>query len=112
MTFAIATEPGQEPTVTATGLPDLDAEAIGPADRWWADSRTAIHLKLHKWWGEEDTWIVRCFTQRAENLATTADAPRHAVTGGVWRNEDWCGLCTEVGQPAQACLPGAREQNI
>ncbi|MFE0772836.1 hypothetical protein [Streptomyces sp. NPDC058861] len=111
MTFAIATEPGREPTVAATGLPALDTEASGPADRWWVDSETAIHLKLHKWWGEEGIWIARCFTERAENLATTADALRHAVTGGVWRNEDWCGLCTQLRQPTQACLPDTGKQN-
>ncbi|MFJ3505558.1 hypothetical protein [Streptomyces sp. NPDC090135] len=33
VTFGIATEPGREPTVAATGLPRLDAEATGPADR-------------------------------------------------------------------------------
>ncbi|MFG2334192.1 hypothetical protein ACGFMM_31955 [Streptomyces sp. NPDC048604] len=111
VTFAVATEPGQEPTVAEAGLPDLDAEATGPADRWWVGSETAIHLKLHKWWGEEDIWFARCFTERAENLATTVDALRHAVTGGVWRNEDWCGLCAHVRQPAQACLPNAGKQS-
>ncbi|MGW9448583.1 hypothetical protein [Streptomyces sp. NPDC055632] len=111
VTFAIATEPGREPTVAATVLPGLDTGATGPADRWWVSSDVAIHLKLHKWWGEEDVWIARCFTQRAENLAATADALRQAVTGGVWRNEDWCGLCTQVRRPAQACLPEAGKQN-
>ncbi|WP_199551390.1 hypothetical protein [Streptomyces sp. N35] len=106
-TFAVATEPGREPTVTEAGLPALDAEATGPADRWWVDSGTAMHLKLHKWWGEEDIWVARCFAERAENLAPTVDALRHAVTDAAWRDEDWCGLCTHFRQPAQACLPDA-----
>lgn len=111
VTFAVATEPSQDPTVAEAGLPALDVEATGPADRWWADSETAVHLKLHKWWGEEDIWVTRCFTKRAENLATTVDALRHAVTGGVRRNEDWCGLCTHVRQPEQACLPRTEKQS-
>ncbi|MGW6396209.1 hypothetical protein ACWFR1_38215 [Streptomyces sp. NPDC055103] len=111
VTYAVATESSQEPTVAEAGLPALDVEATGPADRWWVGSETAIHLKLHKWWGEEDIWVARCFTERAEKLATTVDALRHAVTGGVWRNEDWCGLCTHARQPAQACLPHAGKRS-
>ncbi|NGO81845.1 hypothetical protein G6045_40310 [Streptomyces sp. YC504] len=111
VTFAVATEPGQEPTVAEAALPPLDAEATGPADRWWVAGGTAIQLKLHKWWGEEDMWVARCFTERPENLTTTVDALRHAVTGGVWRNEDWCGLCRHVRQPAQPCLPHTGKQS-
>ncbi|MER7172871.1 hypothetical protein [Streptomyces mesophilus] len=111
MTFAVATEPGQEPTLAEAGLPALDVEATGPADRWWVGGGTAIQLKLHKWWGEEDIWFARCFMERAENLATTFDVVRHAVTDGVCRNADWCGLCTHFRQPAQACLPNAATQS-
>ncbi|MFF7360527.1 hypothetical protein [Streptomyces sp. NPDC008125] len=110
-TFAVATEPGQEPTVIGDGLPALDVEATGPADRWWVGSGTAMHLELHVWWGGEDIWIARCFAERAGNLAATVDALRHAVTGGAWRDEDWCGLCTHVVQPAHVCLPDAGKQS-
>ncbi|MER5892167.1 hypothetical protein [Streptomyces sp. NPDC001876] len=106
VTSGIAVEPGQEPAAAEVDFPALDVEATGPADKWWSNDETAIHLKLHTWWGSEDIWVVRCFAKRAENLTATVESVRHAVTGGVWRDEDWCALCAHFRHPTQPCLPG------
>ena len=105
VTLGVATEPGQEPVVAEARLPARDVEATGPADKWWSSNETAIHLKLHKWWGDEDIWAARCFARKAEDLPATVASVQHAVTGGVWMDEEWCGLCTHFRKPAQPCLP-------
>jgi hypothetical protein len=106
-TLSIATNPGQELTVDEAGLPALDVEATGPADKWWGNNETAVHLELHKWWGGEDIWVGRCFALQAENLTAMVEAARQAVSDGVWRDEDWCSLCSQFRQPVQPCLPEA-----
>jgi hypothetical protein len=110
VTLGIATNPGQEPTVDEARLPASDAEATGPADKWWGNDETAIHLEVHKWWGGEDIWVTRCFARQAENLTVMVEAVKRAVTGGVWRDEKWCPLCSNFRQPVQPCLPKAKTQ--
>lgn len=115
VTLGIAVQSGEEPAVTGVGLPALDVEATGPADKWWCDGETAVHLQLRNWWGPEDIWVVRCFAARAMELAGTVEALRRGVAGGVvggtaggrWRDEGWCLLCARSRQPAQPCAAKA-----
>lgn len=106
-TLRLTTEPGQEPAVAEEGLPALDFEATGPADKWWRNDETAIHLELHTWWRGKDTWAARCFSKRAENLAAAVESVRHSVTGSEWRDEDWCALCAQFRESAEPCFPGS-----
>ncbi|MFI8389079.1 hypothetical protein [Streptomyces sp. NPDC085540] len=111
VTLGLATEPGQEPGVAEAHLPSPDGEATGPADKWWGDDETVIHLELHKWWGDVDIRVARCFTRRADDLPAAVESVRRAVTGGVWRDEDWCGLCSHFRLPEQPCLPNAVQRH-
>lgn len=111
VTLGIATEPGQEPTVDDDGFPTLDAEATGPADKWWSNDGTAIHLELHKWWGDEDVWVACCFARQAANLTAAVEAVRQAGAR-VWRDEEWCPLCSRFRRPDQPCLPGAESRHF
>ncbi|WP_405591446.1 hypothetical protein [Streptomyces sp. NBC_01092] len=112
VTLGISTEPGQEPTVCGADLPALDVVATGPADKWWSNGQAAVHAGLHKWWGGEDVWIVRCFARQAEDLAATVESVRHAMTGSAWVNEDWCALCTHFRHPEQPASRRHRSSNL
>ncbi|WP_405861550.1 hypothetical protein OG361_39605 [Streptomyces sp. NBC_00090] len=104
ITLAVGMAPGRVPAVAGVGLPAVDVEATGPADRWWVGGGTAVHLELHKWWGDEDLWVARCFTERARDLPAAVDSVRRSVTGGMWREEEWCAVCAHSREPAQPCL--------
>lgn len=104
-TLQVTTEPGQPPAVDVQALPGQIEAATGPADSWWFDGETAVHLNLHVWWTERDRWLVNCFAKSPDLVSAVVEnlpgVP--ADTAAV----NWCMLCGHAVELGQVCLPGA-----
>ncbi|GAB3969735.1 hypothetical protein GCM10029978_041660 [Actinoallomurus acanthiterrae] len=96
------------PSVVQELLPPKVAEATGPADLWWCDDRTAVHLRLSVWWGDHDTWTVRCFTRDPRELDQVVEAAQAGIDGLTVPEEVWCSLCRRFVPPGQSCPTGER----
>lgn len=103
-TLRTTTERHADPQVTGLDIVTLDAEATGPADRWWTTGGIAIHLELDTWWDARDTWHVRCFARRESALPTVVRAAQQAISGAIALEYDWCALCGERRRHGAPCL--------
>lgn len=113
-TFSYVTEPQVLPDIGVSDVP-LVQEATGPADRWWYDGESAIHLTLSGWPEGEDHWVLRCFARTKEQLPEVLR--RVNYLGPV---DIWCSICCRFLQPSQPsytpqgepgyCLPSPSDE--
>ncbi|WP_162641468.1 hypothetical protein [Streptosporangium sp. 'caverna'] len=102
--FGLTVDTSEIPVIASDELPPVVPEATGPADLWWYDDETAVHLQLGSWWGDHDTWVLRCFAKRLEPLNKILAASRRAATGLPTMERDWCGLCGRRVRLEEICL--------
>ncbi|MEJ3748632.1 hypothetical protein WEI85_35795 [Actinomycetes bacterium KLBMP 9797] len=82
------------PAIGLSGIPALE-EASGPADLWWYDGESAVHLTLVAWPEGQDHWVLRCFARTKEHLPDTLSRVGHP--GPV---DSWCSICCRFLQPS------------
>ncbi|MEU4830107.1 hypothetical protein [Streptosporangium sp. NPDC023615] len=94
LTLELALPRGTTPVLAATNLPPRVDEASGPADLWWFDGTSALHLQLRAWWTEDhDIWAVHCFGQDTTALNQIKETVLNEVAGLLRPEKIWCSLC-------------------
>ncbi|MER5645101.1 hypothetical protein [Streptosporangium sp. NPDC002524] len=103
LTLELTTTRGTAPVLAGAGFPPRVDEASGPADLWWFDGASAVHLHLDNWWTyDHDVWVARCFSKDATALSQIKRSLLNEVTGLLEPDEVWCSLCerrTVSGRP-------------
>ncbi|ROO85431.1 hypothetical protein EDD29_2975 [Actinocorallia herbida] len=110
-TFRVRTAPEVAPVLAEAFLPPRDDAATGPADLWWSDGDTAVHLSLHGWWYGDDDWTANCFTRTAADLPAAVESWKRATAGADASDADWCTLCSRRLNSAEPC-PDPPQQPI
>ncbi|MDP9863873.1 MULTISPECIES: hypothetical protein [Streptosporangium] len=94
LTLELAIPQGTIPPLVGTDLPPRIDESSGPADLWWFDGASAVHLCLNNWWTRNhDIWVARCFSQDAATLNRIKESLLDEVTELLQPGEVWCSLC-------------------
>jgi hypothetical protein len=87
------TSTGVLPDIGLSGIPEV-VEATGPADSWWYDGDSAVHLGLVGWPEGQDRWVLRCFARTEQHLSEVLK--RVSRPGSI---SDWCSICLCFLQP-------------
>lgn len=103
LTLELAIPQGTTPVLAGADFPPRVDEASGPADLWWFDGASAVHLHLHTWWAKDhDIWEARCFSRDATTLNRIKESLLNEVTEPLQPREVRCSLCerrTITGRP-------------
>ncbi|TKK80767.1 hypothetical protein FDA94_35450 [Herbidospora galbida] len=97
----LATPRGMVPALADAGLPSPADAVSGPADLWWSDDVSAIHLQLDNWWTHDhDIWSAQCFSKEGIGLGRLKELLLSGMTGFLERGGVWCSLCDRLAPSA------------
>ncbi|GAA1023681.1 hypothetical protein Aple_090360 [Acrocarpospora pleiomorpha] len=100
----LASPQGIVPVLAGADFPSPANEASGPADLWWFDGVSAVHLRLNNWWTRDhDVWIARCFSKEAIGLSQLKELLLTQVIGSLVPGEVWCSLCCRFSAVDRPC---------
>ncbi|MBB2912601.1 hypothetical protein FHS43_003884 [Streptosporangium becharense] len=100
----LAIPSGMIPVLAGADLPPPVDEASGPADLWWFDGTSAVHLHLNNWWAKDhEIWVARCFSQDATALDRIKASLLNEMTELLQLGEVWCSLCGRHATSGRPC---------